>query len=173
MQFLVKVICPLLFRLVLLVTQRRELWIFCSCRSSLVVDIPVMVQRPIPMVFACSEDHRDSAAQYFSLWSVPCCAGRACCARCCYDRLAWFRLCSYLWRFRSRSSFRLWTPLCYAATSCLKVLQFQFIAGVSGHFSRHRDRYAQFLLCMFGIMAAMRGSLLQFCSIFRLRPSGR
>ena len=41
----------------------------------------------------------------------------------------------------------------YAATSCLatvKVPQIQFIAGVSGHFSRHRDRYAQFQLCMVG-----------------------
>ena len=49
-QFLAKVICPLLFCLVLLVRQCRKLWIFCSCRSSLVVDILVMVQRPIPKV---------------------------------------------------------------------------------------------------------------------------
>ena len=95
------------------------------------------------------------------LGRCPCCAGRACYARCCYDRLAWFRLCSYVWRFRSRSSFRLWTSLYVAATSCLatvKVPQTQSIAGVSGHFRRHRDRYAQFLLCMVGMVAAMRGS---------------
>ena len=58
----------------------------------------------------------------------------------------------------------------FAATRCLatvKVPQIQFIAGVSGHFSRHRDRYAQLQLCMVGMAAAMRGSLLQFCSIFR------
>ena len=42
----------------------------------------------------------------------------------------------------------------------------QFIARVSGYFSRSRDGYAQFQLCMPGL-AAMRGSLLQFCSIFR------
>ena len=54
---------------------------------------------------------------------------------------------------------RLWTSLYFAATRCLatvKVPQIQFIAGVSGHFSRHRDRYAQFLLCMLDMVAAMR-----------------
>ena len=45
---------------------------------------------------------------------------------------------------------RLWTSLYYAATSCLatvKVPLIQFIAGASGHFSRHRDRLAQLQLC--------------------------
>ena len=40
-----------------------------------------------------------------------------------------------------------------AATSCLatvKVPLIQFLAGVSGHFSRHRDRLAQLQLCMVG-----------------------
>ena len=59
----------------------------------------------------------------------------------------------------------------YAATSCLatvKMPQIQFNAGVRGHSSRHRDRYAQLQLCMVGTVAAMRGSLLQFCNIFRI-----
>ena len=62
---------------------------------------------------------------------------------------------------------RLWTSLYYAATSCLatvKVPLIQFIAGVSGHFSR--ERYAQLQLCMVGMMSVMRSSL-QYCSIFR------
>ena len=48
----------------------------------------------------------------------------------------------------------------FAATCCLptvKVPQIQFLAGVSGHFSRHRDRYAELQLCMVGTVAAMRG----------------
>ena len=62
------------------------------------------------------------------------------------------------------------TSLSYAATRCLatvKVPQIQFMAGVSGPFCRHRDMYAQLHLCMVGMLAAMRGSLPQFCSIFR------
>ena len=65
-------------------------------------------------------------------------------------------------------------PVVDVAVSCsdkclatVEVPLIQFIAGVSGHFSRHRDRYAQLQLCMVCLVAAMRGSLLQFCSIFR------
>ena len=51
-QFLVKAICPLLFRLVLLVRQCRKLRILRSCSPSLAVNIPFVPQTQFPIVQA-------------------------------------------------------------------------------------------------------------------------
>ena len=49
-QFLVKVTCPLVSCLVVLVRQCRKLRILCSCSPSLAVNIPCVPQTLIPMV---------------------------------------------------------------------------------------------------------------------------
>ena len=67
--FLVKVICPLLSCLMLLVRQRRKLWSFRSCSSSLAVDIPVVTQTLIPTP-DYSADHRDLAFAAHYWWSM-------------------------------------------------------------------------------------------------------
>ena len=59
-QFLVKVICPLLSCLMLLVRQRRKLWLFRSCISSTVIDIPFRSAEADPHGPDYSADHRDS-----------------------------------------------------------------------------------------------------------------
>ena len=79
------------------------------------------------------------------------------------------------WRCRRCSSCGFGRRCEHAATRCLatvKVPQTQFIAGVCGHFpSKQRQvRTVAAVLgrpCLAGMVAAMRGSLLQFCSIFR------
>ena len=43
-------------------SDSAENWIFCSCFSSLVVDIPVLVQRPIPMVLLFSRPSDSAVA---------------------------------------------------------------------------------------------------------------
>ena len=72
-QFLDKVLCPSLLRMVPMARQRT----FHRCSSwTCSFKFPVVVQRPIPMVF-CSEDHKCSpvAPQHGNL--CPCCTGRA------------------------------------------------------------------------------------------------
>ena len=98
---------------------------------------------------ACSEDQRDSAVAV-SFLVVEALLCRSCLL--CPLLLRQARMVETLQKFVlvPQSQFlRLWTSLYYAATSCLataKVPQIQFIAGVSGHFSRHRYRYAQLQL---------------------------
>ena len=65
-------------------------------------------------------------------------------------------------------------PCGHAETvATMEVPQIQFIARVSGHFSRHRDRYAQLQLCIVAMVAAMRVVCCSFAALFGLRPSGR
>ena len=125
----------------------------------------------------CSEDHRDSAVQFVFWWSMPLLC-RSCLLCPLLSRQA--RMVQTLQKFVEvpQSQFLpvVGRPCAHAATlglATLKVPQIQFIAGVSGHFSRHKDRNGQLQLCMVGMVSAMRGSLLKFCSIFGLRPAGR
>ena len=136
----------------------QQRWLSRSCISSKVVDFPFVPQRLIPMVLPVWKTTETPQLQYVSWWSLPCCAGRACSARCLLRQMPMVQT---LRKFVevSQSQF---LPGCgrrcvYAATSCLdmKMPQIQFIARVSGHFSR--DRYAQLQLCMVGMMSAMRG----------------
>ena len=102
---------------------------------------PVVVQRPIPMVLPL---------QYVLGGRCSCCARQVPMVQI-LQKFVEVPQSQFLW---------LWTSLYYAATRCLatvKVPQIQFIAGVSGPFCRHRDMYAQFLLCMVGLLTAMRG----------------
>ena len=76
-QFLVKVICPLLFRLVLLVRQRRKLWRFRSCRFSTSSFRFLSWCRGRFPWFCCSADHGDSPVAVLEQGDRrPCCAGR-------------------------------------------------------------------------------------------------
>ena len=156
-QFVVKVICSLLFCLVLLVRQRRKLWIFSSCRSSQVVDFPVVVPRPIPTVLPVRKTIETPQLQYVSWWSMQFVQlflwwSRR--ANCGFPQLPFSDMlvtCPLLSTTGLGGSAVAVPSGCgrrcvYAATSCLgtvKVTQIQFVAGVRGYFSRHRDRYTQ------------------------------
>ena len=86
-----------------------------------------------------------------------------------FDRRAWFRLC----RIRGGAAVAvpswLWTSLCLCSDTLSRDSEG---ATDSVHrrsqwtFQSPQNRYAQFQLCMAGL-TAMRGSLLQVCSIFR------
>ena len=85
-QFLVKVICPLLSCLVVLVRQCRELWILRSCSPSLAVNIPFRAANADPHGPVCSADNGDSTvAAYFGgrcsccrvVQILGCCRGEA------------------------------------------------------------------------------------------------
>ena len=171
MQILVKVICPLLFSLVLLVRQ---------CRTLDFLQLPFIAGRRFPCRGAEADSHgpcnrktmETPQLQYVSWWSMP-----LLCRSCllCPLLLRQARMVQTLQKKFVEVPQSQFLPGCgrrcvYAAASCLATLkmpQKEFIAGVRGHFSRHRDRHAQLQLCMVGMVAAMRGSLLQFCSIFR------
>ena len=154
LQFSVKVICPLLFRLVLLVRQRRKLWIFCSCRSSLVVDFPFVPRRQIPIVLPVRKTIETPQLQYVSWWSMP-----LLCRSC--------LLCALLFTTGAHGSDSAEIcggsavavpPVVDVAVLCSDKLsrdsegchRSSSSPESSGLFSRHRDRYAQFLLCMVG-----------------------
>ena len=127
-------------------------WCFCLTAQK-TVDIlqlpfiagrrfPVVVHRPIPMVLPL-EDHRNSAVAVFAWWSMFLLC-TSCSMPFVVDTCPSFKSCR---KFVEGSAVAVppgcGTSLYYAATSCLatvKVPLIQFIAGVSGHFSRHRDR---------------------------------
>ena len=112
----------------------------------------------------------------------PCCAVRAAsqvvvqtCKNCGFPQLQFLDslvTCPLLstnrsWRCRRCSSCGYVRRCEYAATRCLatvNVPQTQFIAGVCGHFPSEQRRLHTVQLCM--AVAAMRGSMLQFCSFF-------
>ena len=102
----------------------RKLRIFRSCRSSQVVDFPVLVQRPFPMVLPVRKTMKTPQLQYFAWWSMFLLC-RSCSMPVVVDKCPWFRSCRNSWRFRSRSSSGCGRRRDYAATSCLATVKVQ------------------------------------------------
>ena len=120
-----------------------RLWLSRSCVSSKVVDFPFVPQKQIPMVLPVRKTIETPQLQYVSWWSLPCCAGRACFARCCLRQARMVQTLQKFVEVPQSQFLRLWTSLYHAATSCLatvKVPLIQFVPLISGHCSRHRDR---------------------------------
>ena len=149
-----------------------------SCRSS--TSLSCRTDRS-PWSCLLGRPWRLRSCSMFPGCRYPCCAGRACYARCCCDRRALFRFCGNSWRFRSRSSF----PVVDVAVLCSDKLSRDSEGATD---SVHRWSQWTFQSpqrqvcrvaavhggpCLAGMVAAMRGSLLQFCSIFRPPSTGR
>ena len=79
LQFSDKVYMPVVAGLVQVARQCRKLWFCRSCSSSQFVDLPVVVQRTIPMVFLLGRPWRLRSCSFFSGGRCPCCAGRVPC----------------------------------------------------------------------------------------------
>ena len=116
--------------------------------------LPLRAPETAPHGPPCSEDHRVSSVAVCCLVVDAPVMQVVFHARCCWR--AWFR---HGYGF----------PCDPAATlGCdSQVPQTQSSPEFVDILLRNRDRYAQLQLCMVGMMAAMWGSLLQFCSIFR------
>ena len=168
-QFLGKVVVPVLCNDRCVVRWCSKLWLSRSCSPSKVVDTPFVPQRQIPMVQSGRKTTEAPQLQFVARWSVPLLCRSCSMPVVVFDRCPWFRLCRLPWRCRSCSSCHgCGRPCHHAATSCLatvEVHQIQFIAGVSGHYSSQQRR----ALFQWG-MAAMRGFWAFFDTIFRAPP---
>ena len=144
-----------------------ENWIFLQLPFIAGRRFPVVVQRPIPMVLPL-EDHRNSAVAVFAWWSMFLLC-RSCSMPVVVDKCPWFRSC----RIRGGSAVAV-PPVVDVAVSCSDKLSRDSESATDSVHRRSQwtfqspQRQVSTVAAVHGrLLAAMKGSSLQFCSIFR------